>query len=156
MTVNLELTDIVAAIGKFTDTESEFASLKEVLEHLAVEKSCTTITIRNFIKRNAGHFELKHGKIRIRQNLSGNEEDKSDDVLEYQSWRSAREKILDECAKFVGTLTPSPYNENLFLMMAAARLEFSDYLDTKFQELLFILKKEFGYIPSEVVEEKVL
>ena len=146
MTIRLTIADLYTVMRQLNPSPDGFVPMKDFTEKSAETFKCTPLTVRNFVTRNNEYFEQKHGFIREKIPETINEQESDQKV--YTDWKTQRERVLEECLKFLGTQTPSPIMDNILVLCASARDELSKYTDNRLQELLLMLKKEYDFTPT--------
>lgn len=150
--IKIEMKNVLLAFESLQKDEMGFANIITLMDEIAKEYDCTQLTVRNFINKNPELFERKHGLISIKKDMVKLKASQDTIDAEYESWKSNRNKILDECAYFLSVQTPSPYIENLLAQLASAREELSVFSDTKLMTLLLDLGREYNFTPTTTLE----
>ena len=146
MTINITIADLYGVLKNLQQDPEGFVSMKEFTSKAAEAFKCVPLSVRNFVIRNQEYFEQKHGF--IREKIPATTSEQAEDQKIYQEWLTKREAVLDESIKFLSTLTPTPVIDNILVACATARDELASYTDSRLQELLLTLKREFNFTPS--------
>lgn len=151
LTLKIEVSALFEVIQGLEKDVDGFASMKAFLEKAAAVHDCTVLTIRNFVYKHSSEFEWKHGLIRTK--LIQSLPEQKLDLKEFEDWSSNRIAVLDECLQFLQVQTPSPYIENLLVLAGSTRDEFKSYSDSSLAQLIFDLRREFGFVPQIILKE---
>lgn len=144
MTVKFNITELYNIMDKLPRDTENFIRTTSFIKLIQERYGCTPLTIRNFILRNPGIFDVKHGRVRIpKPEVAINQER---DQAEFNVWFKKNEQMLNQCSRFLMMQEPqTPAIENLLVIVASAREQLLDYSNSKLMDLLGTLRRDFNF-----------
>ena len=138
----IEIQDFYEFYNLLPKDDKGFINMKELLFKIAERRECSTLTVRYFLFRNFGNFEMRHGKIKpIKPQELGEQMAKE---KEFTEWMEKKNKTLDYITRFLQTQTPSPIINTYLVRVSTSRDELKMGTDVKLQEMILDLKRDFN------------
>ena len=152
MTVKIDLLEIHKIIKMFTERDG-WANTKRVLEATAKLYGCKPQTIRFFIYRNDDTFDIEFGRIRLKPVEISTVKEQDNETEIFEKWLQPKMKLVDECTEFLKKVEGMPEVETMLISISNARENLYNYDDSKLKSFVMELKKTFGFVPVNKIED---